>query len=47
METTAPPAATRMTDESGTHELPVPGCRTGLRGGHRAPIHAFARRRST
>jgi hypothetical protein len=46
METTAPPAATHVTDESGTHALAVPGRpgRPARRAPH--PIHSSARRRS-
>ena len=46
METTAPPAAYQVTDESGAHALVAPAARAGLRGGRRTPVLASARRRS-
>jgi hypothetical protein len=42
METTAPPAAYQVTDESGAHALVSPAAR----GGQRIPVHASAPRRS-
>lgn len=46
METTAPPAAYQVTNESGAHALVSPAARVGQRGGQRTPIHSSARRRS-